>query len=153
MARWYTADHHFGHRKVIEYCNRPFEHAHAMNVEMVRRWNALVSESDEVWILGDLVWGSSWRTMAGCVARLAGRKVLMPGNHDRCWHGRDNHEARRAAYFDIGGVDDIVDDPAPHEIAGEPVMLNHFPYRAQSRDDLKFSEYRPIDEDGRLLHG
>ena len=27
MVRWYTADHHFGHHKVIEYCNRPFEHA------------------------------------------------------------------------------------------------------------------------------
>ena len=63
MVRWYTADHHFGHHKVIEYCNRPFEHAHGMNVEMAQRWNALVGDGDEVWILGDLVWGSSWRAV------------------------------------------------------------------------------------------
>ena len=153
MARWYTADHHFGHQKVIEHCSRPFEHAHAMNVEMVQRWNALVSDSDEVWILGDLVWGSSWRTMAGCVARLAGRKVLVPGNHDRCWRGRDNHEARRGDYYSIGGIDDIVDDPEPHVIAGQSVTLNHFPYLVQSCYELKYTEHRPRDDGGWLLHG
>ena len=32
-------------------------------------------------------------------------------------------------------------------------MLNHFPYRTQSRYDLKFMQYRPQDDGGWLLHG
>ena len=148
MGRWWTSDHHFGHANIIRYCARPFANADAMNRAMVDRWNDVVDDSDEVWILGDLVWGSSWRTMAGCVARLRGRKVLVPGNHDRCWVGRDNHASRRADYFNIGGIDEIVDDPEPHVVAGEAVMLNHFPYRTQSRYDLKFMQYRPQDDGG-----
>ena len=24
MRTWFTSDHHFGHHKIIGYCNRPF---------------------------------------------------------------------------------------------------------------------------------
>ena len=57
MTRWYTSDHHFGHNNIIRYCGRPFPDADTMDNEMVDRWNDLVDDSDEVWILGDLVMG------------------------------------------------------------------------------------------------
>jgi calcineurin-like phosphoesterase family protein len=28
---WFTSDHHFGHKNIIEFSNRPFENAEAMN--------------------------------------------------------------------------------------------------------------------------
>ncbi|MCY4257650.1 MAG: hypothetical protein OXE04_05100 [bacterium] len=48
MSRWYTSDHHFGHENIIKYCNRPFLHAAAMDLEMFSRWNDVVDDSDEV---------------------------------------------------------------------------------------------------------
>ena len=133
MGRWYTADHHFGHANIIDYAKRPFEHAHAMSVEMTARWNALVGDDDEVWILGDLMLGSSQRTMAGCVARLRGHKILVPGNHDRCRAGRAGHLAKRADYHHISRTSEIIDHPQPHLIADQAVLLHHFPYRSESR--------------------
>ena len=57
MGRWWTADHHFGHENIIGYCNRPFANADTMNRAMVDRRNDVVTDSDEMWILGNLVLG------------------------------------------------------------------------------------------------
>ena len=52
MGRWWTSDHHFGHANIIGYCARPFSDVDAMNKAMVDRWNDVVGDGDEVWILG-----------------------------------------------------------------------------------------------------
>ncbi|MYB08786.1 MAG: hypothetical protein F4Y28_02245 [Acidimicrobiia bacterium] len=105
MGRWYTSDHHFGHQNIIRYCDRPFPDA--MDKEMVARWNDVVADSDEVWILGDLVMGGKTQGLAYHVARLKGRKILVPGNHDRCWQGNGDHRWERADYYHIGGIHKI----------------------------------------------
>ena len=128
MGRWWTSDHHFGHEKIIGYCARPFANADAMNRAMVERWNDVVADGDEVWILGDLVLGQLTVNLAAHVSRLKGHKVLVPGNHDACWKGQKKGPNQVAAYFDLGGIARIIDDPDPVELAGETVQLNHFPY-------------------------
>ena len=85
--RWWTSDHHFGHANIIKYCNRPFADADEMNKAMVDRWNDLVDDGDEVWIVGDLVLGQLTVNLSAHVWRLKGRKILIPGNHDACWQG------------------------------------------------------------------
>ncbi|MCY3860850.1 MAG: metallophosphoesterase [bacterium] len=112
MSRWYTSDHHFGHENIIRYCGRPFPDADTMDKEMVARWNDLVADSDEVWILGDLVMGGKTQGLAGHVARLKGQKILVPGNHDRCWQGNKDHRWERADYYHIGGI---------HRASGSPL--------------------------------
>lgn len=153
MARWYTSDHHFGHTNIIKYCSRPFPDADAMDKAMVLRWNEVVDETDEVWILGDLVMGSFKQGLAGHVARLKGHKILVPGNHDRCWKGHKSYRRKRADYTQIGGVHEIIDDPEPHIIASETVLLDHFPYKLDEQFDGRFAEYRPTDGGSWLLHG
>ena len=49
MARWYTSDHHFGHRNIIGYCDRPFADTDEMNAAMVARWNDGVGEDGGAW--------------------------------------------------------------------------------------------------------
>ena len=153
MSRWYTSDHHFGHDNIIRYCGRPFPDADTMDKEMVARWNDLVADSDEVWILGDLVMGGKTQGLAGHVARLKGQKILVPGNHDRCWQGNKDHRWERADYYHIGGIHKIFDNPEPHAIAGQTAHLNHFPYKLDDRYDLKFAQWRPLDSGDWLLHG
>lgn len=82
MGRWYTSYHHLGHENIIRYCGRPFPDADTMDKEMVARWNDLVADGDEAWILGDLVMGGKTQGLASWVARHKGRKILVPGNHD-----------------------------------------------------------------------
>lgn len=156
MTRWYTSDQHFGHANIIEYCGRPFSDVTEMNREMLSRWNSRVRTDDEVWILGDLALGSLDANLAAWVSSLAGRKILVPGNHDRCWHAhKKNPTGHRTRYYRYGGIASIVDFPDPHVIAGQTVTLGHFPYK-DSGDHTRqerYREHRP-DDDGRwLLHG
>ena len=57
MSQWFSADLHFGHANIIRYCDRPFADVDEMNWRLVRRWNATVAPTDEVWVLGDVAMG------------------------------------------------------------------------------------------------
>ncbi|AMR57429.1 putative phosphoesterase [Pseudomonas phage vB_PsyM_KIL2] len=48
---WFTSDLHFGHKNVIECCNRPWT-CEEQDAEIVRRWNSRVGLFDEVYHLG-----------------------------------------------------------------------------------------------------
>lgn len=39
------------------------------------------------------------------------------------------------------------------EIAGEMVLLHHFPYRAETEPKQKYYGQRPVDNGGWLIHG
>jgi calcineurin-like phosphoesterase family protein len=45
---WFTADTHFHHAAVIDYCKRPFSSVEEMDEAMVAAWNARVSKTDIV---------------------------------------------------------------------------------------------------------
>ena len=154
MSRWWTSDHHFGHANIIKYCNRPFADADEMNKAMVNRWNDLVAEGDEVWIVGDLVLGQLTVNLSAHVWRLKGRKILVPGNHDACWQGQKKGRRQVTPYLDLGGIARIVDDPEPVEIAGQRVQVNHFPYDpGEPGRPARFAQWRPEDVGGWLLCG
>ncbi len=89
MATWFTADLHLGHENIIRYCERPFADAQTMDRSLVQGWNHTVGADDTVWVLGDVALGKISHTLP-LVSSLSGRKLLVAGNHDRCWagHGR-----------------------------------------------------------------
>ena len=152
MSRWWSSDQHFGHTNIIRYCGRPFVDTDAMAAAMVDRWNDVVADSDEVWMLGDLVMNQLAVNLAAHVARLKGRKILVPGNHDACWQGHRKGPRQVPAYLEVGGVH-IADDPSPVVIAGQQLRISHFPYRIDTHHDLRYVEHRPDDDGGWLLHG
>ena len=86
MARYFTADLHLGHRNIVDYSSRPFRDADQMNDALIERWNSTVAPEDEVIVLGDFAMGRIDETLP-IAGVLNGRKVLLAGNHDRCWHG------------------------------------------------------------------
>jgi calcineurin-like phosphoesterase family protein len=77
MSIFFVSDTHFGHAKIIDYCNRPFESVEEMNDAMVRNWNGAVSPKDTVYHLGDVAFHNY-----ECIERLNGKLKLVPGNHD-----------------------------------------------------------------------
>lgn len=80
MAEFFIADLHFGDPTVIsaKRGQRPFrDHAHMIEV-IVSEWNALVSEEDTVWVLGDVA-KKGWENK---LSLLKGQKKLVGGNND-----------------------------------------------------------------------
>ncbi|MDR7385280.1 metallophosphoesterase [Promicromonospora iranensis] len=163
MTTYYTSDQHFGHLNIIRFCDRPFPGAPAMNARLVELWNETVSDDDTVWVLGDVALGALDESLAH-VDRLAGRKILVPGNHDRCWEGertlrKGEPEARerrrtkeRQRYLDAGFAE-IHDRPDPVAVGGQNVVLSHFPFEGDSHGEDRFVEYRPVDRGSWVVHG
>lgn len=79
---WFTSDQHFGHRNIIQYCQRPWNNVDEMNLAIVKNWNNLVSPKDTVYVVGDVFLCSSQRATE-IISQLQGKKILIRGNHDR----------------------------------------------------------------------
>ncbi len=152
MTTWFTADLHLGHENIIRYCDRPFGGVDEMDIELVDRWNSVVVGSDEVWVLGDVALGRIEHTLS-LVDQLNGRKLLVAGNHDRCWSGNGRRaEGWTERYLDAGFAE-VHQGVVSLDVAGAPVIACHFPYRGDSQDEDRYVEYRPVDRGARLLHG
>ena len=78
---WFTSDPHFGHKGVIDYCNRPFDSVEEMDEALIKNWNDRVKKGDKIYILGDMFFGSADHAH-GILKRLNGQKFLIYGNHD-----------------------------------------------------------------------
>ena len=81
MTVWFTSDTHFGHANIIRYSERPFGSVREMDESLTDRWNTLVRPDDTVWHLGDFAFRNAV-SAERYLARLAGRKHLIWGNHD-----------------------------------------------------------------------
>ena len=57
MAIFVVSDLHLGHSKDFIYGARGFENVEDMNEAIIRKWNEVVDEEDDVYVLGDLVMG------------------------------------------------------------------------------------------------
>lgn len=78
---FFTADTHFGHGRIIEYCSRPFSSHEEMDEAMISRFNEVIRPGDILYHLGDIAW-SSWDLSQ--LRRLNTKAIhLILGNHDK----------------------------------------------------------------------
>lgn len=153
MPVWFTADLHLGHENIIRYCDRPFRDADEMNMELVRRWNEVVAPTDTVYVLGDFALGDIARTLA-ITTILMGRKVLVAGNHDRCWERNPGYPTQPWVdeYLRVGFAE-VLQGTIRLDVGGTSVQACHFPFVGDSHDGDRFDSHRPVDDGGWLLHG
>lgn len=125
VTKRYIADPHFGHVSIIKNCNRPFGSAEEMDAEIVRRWNAVVKNDDDItYILGDYGRpGKDPLAFRRLFHSLRGKKVLIIGNHDLRKDGKLDPEIARLPWH-----------LPPHEILevrdeGRKVILCHYAMR------------------------
>lgn len=81
---YFTSDLHLGHANIIKLCNRPFSSVEEMDETLTANWNARVKDSDNVYILGDLMYRNTIPPN-DYLKRLKGKKHLIVGNHDSSW--------------------------------------------------------------------
>lgn len=77
------SDTHFFHKKIIEYCKRPFKNADEMDNAIIKNWNDSVDNDDTIIHCGDFAFSQEDPGRVQSVFNLLkGRKVLIRGNHD-----------------------------------------------------------------------
>jgi calcineurin-like phosphoesterase family protein len=79
MNYYFSSDHHFGHKNIIKYCNRPFSSLEEMDIKLIKNWNNTVSEEDTVYYLGDF----QFNNQRDYKEELKGNIVFIRGNHDK----------------------------------------------------------------------
>lgn len=78
---YFISDLHFGHTNCIAFDNRPFITIQQHDEYIIKAWNETVSIEDDVYILGDISWYNSTKTV-DIFKQLNGNLHLIKGNHD-----------------------------------------------------------------------
>jgi calcineurin-like phosphoesterase family protein len=120
-----------------------------MNEAIIDNWNSRVKDTDVVFVLGDVALGKLDETLS-LVTLLKGRKILVPGNHDRCWSGHKKvRPSDVSRYWDVGFS--VYDEDVIHVFGWR---LCHFPYAGDSRENDRHLAHRPVKGQEKILvHG
>ena len=78
---YFISDLHFGHKNCLAFDNRPFKSIEEHDEYIIKVWIETVSIDDDVYILGDISWYNSTKTLE-IFKQLNGRLHLIKGNHD-----------------------------------------------------------------------
>ncbi|CAH8770788.1 metallophosphoesterase family protein [Paenibacillus dendritiformis] len=57
-----------------------------MNEMLIQNWNSYVTDYDDIYILGDFLFGGTGEDANKVLRRLKGKKYLIRGNHDKFLH-------------------------------------------------------------------
>lgn len=79
---FFTADLHFHHHHIINFCNRPYKNVDEMNESIIENWNNKIPKTGTTFILGDVTW-QALQTTEHLLDQLNGKKILITGNHDK----------------------------------------------------------------------
>lgn len=116
-----ASDHHFSHPGMLKFTRedgtplRSFGSVEEMDQHMIDRHNAVVKPNDLVYFLGDVTCSKTEDPLKNLYA-LAGRKVLIKGNHDH--HPLQVYSRH---FEDVKGL---------HELSG--MVLTHVPLHPAS---------------------
>lgn len=121
MSIWFTADPHYHHGNIIDYCSRPFSSADEMDATMIRMWNARVKPLDTVYLLGDVTFGGK-KVVRELFRQLNGWIRVVPGGHDHNWN------KKKEVYYSASATVDILPDLCTVKVAPKTnVVLCHYP--------------------------
>lgn len=142
MFNHFYSDPHFGHKNIIEFCDRPFTDTEQMDEWLVREYNRHVKKTDFVLWCGDVSFANPART-EGILGQLYGRRAIVLGNHDR-----------PAQWYLDRDFEFALDEIAfRHE--GVSFRACHYPpIKLADSEDERYPGRRPVLRDGEILiHG
>lgn len=112
-----TSDLHFCHNREFLYGPRGFSCIEDMNEGIIENWNKIITNDDDVYILGDLMLSDTNKGLK-CLGRLNGKLHIFRGNHDT--------ETRLVRYFECANVKSI-QEASYLKYQGYHFYLNHYP--------------------------
>ena len=116
---FYIADLHLGHENIMRLSRRPFNTLTQMHSAIINNWNSRVTDSDTVYILGDIAFKAmDIDEVLSLIRSLNGKKVLVEGNHDVKYL---KNRSFRALFEEITPYKKIYDND-------RQVILSHYPF-------------------------
>lgn len=159
-AVWFTSDLHIGHEMVAVQRFLPSKIDGTASIGwhdamLAHRWDENVRPDDQVWVLGDLTLGGTEAVAHGLnwISDRPGVKHLIAGNHDPVHPMHRDAHRWQSAYLKVFAS---VQAFARRRIAGQDVLLSHFPYEGDHSATERFRPYRlrDVGDPGTpLLHG
>lgn len=117
MTNFYISDLHLGHDAIISFDNRPFMDAYENDYYIINNWNNAVGYDDDVYLLGDISWYGSTKTIE-IFDKLNGNIHLIRGNHD---NKVLKNPKLRERFCEITDYKELTDDK------GNGLVLCHYP--------------------------
>mgnify|MGYP001032946134 CR=1 FL=1 len=116
---YYISDLHIGHTNALAFDARPFKTIEENDETIKNNWNSVVGLDDDVYLLGDISWYGSTKTLE-YYSQLNGRIHLIKGNHDM------EHPPQNL----FKGVYDqlMIIVEGDKEIPEQKVFMHHFPF-------------------------
>ncbi len=121
MKTYFSSDFHLDHKNIIDYDGRPFKSIEEMNETIIENHNAIVTDEDEFYFLGDFSFAEKDKTK-WFLQRLKGTKFFIKGNHD--------HKDSRKL-FNSHGI--YLGEQAEVTINGQGIVLNHYSMRVWNK--------------------
>lgn len=148
MTTFVASDIHFNHLNILKYCphrggpDTDWDKVSKMNELIISNWNSVVSEKDEVYILGDVAMGQIDKAPA-LISRLNGKKYLIKGNHDKTLTKK--LERAEHSYADIlfEWVKDYHEMSYSYQGKKHFICMSHFP----------MSHWNGMNNGSLMLHG
>lgn len=125
---WLTSDFHFGHDKDFIYQARGFDSIQKHDNAILKNYNSIVNEEDDIYILGDLALGPNPERSLVNIAKLKGNKHLIIGNHDTL--NKINHYQEYCGIYDINYA-------AVIKYKKYSFYLSHYPTLCTNYEDFK----------------
>lgn len=142
----FTSDTHYFHKRILQYCNRPFRDVGHQTEQLIKNYNDRIGHKDHVLWLGDNSFGSSKQTRE-VLSQLNGKKSTLVGNH--CPQGP-------SGYHQIAGRGfEIVADTLYAKWEGRNIVMCHYDQaHFRSAWDDRYLDRRPKLNPGDILfHG
>ena len=143
---FFTADEHFDHRNIIDFCHRPFKDTAEMRETLIANHNKVVKPGDRVYHLGDMFWRTLPVNDAIAIRyRLNGEHYYIYGNHDELFR----NEKLRSTFVWCRDVENL-------KVTGYPnIFLCHYAMRVWNGShrgayQLYGHTHNDLPEDGSL---
>lgn len=83
---YFHSDWHFMHKNVLNLCNRRFLNIQEHDEYLIKCINETVTNSDRLYVLGDLGYHKDLEGLRNVLKRINGNKHIILGNHDSVQH-------------------------------------------------------------------
>lgn len=113
-----SSDLHFNHDRDFIWKERGFNSVDEMNETIIKNFNKVVTQEDDLYLLGDSMLGQDMKAGLALLRRLNGNKYLLIGNHDT--------DKRITAYKESGIFKDVQMNYRLKK-GGRVYLLTHYP--------------------------
>ena len=128
MKRYVTSDLHFNHRNIIKFCpwsRGQFQTPAEMNAKIVENINSVVTDEDELYILGDIGFGDL-SIAIDLLKQMNGKKIIIEGNHDKKLVALDAFQMQKLG-MGIVNVTPYLEISHKVDNANHNICMFHFP--------------------------